>query len=350
MAVVVSFEDRIEYSGVRFPPDSPLDPMIGRTLPILALAALALTAVLAPPAAAQNYPRGPITLVIPVAAGDAADVAGRLMAEDLGRQLGVAFVIVNKPGAGAVLGANEVARAKKDGQTLLLSVNSAFTFRPVLDPKTIPYDTAADFAPLGLATRTPAVLAVRGDAPWADFAQLIVEAKRDTGGVRVGTAGVGSSGHIVVETINALTGARITMVPYTGASPAVTSLQGKFVDGVVVSLGAVAQHLRSGAMRGLALSSKSPEFPRIPTMTELGYAQDLLGVWMAFFAPSGVPREVTDTLVPAIERTVKNPAIGARLLPLGMIQDYRPPAAVADELRSEYRTVETVAKRAGLIP
>ncbi len=161
---------------------------------------------------------------------------------------------------------------------------------------------------------------------------------------------MGSSGHIVVETINALTGARITMVPYTGASPAVTSLQGKFVDGVVVSLGAVAQHLRSGAMRGLALSSKSPEFPRIPTMTELGYAQDLLGVWMAFFAPSGVPREVTDTLVPAIERTVKNPAIAARLLPLGMIQDYRPPAAVTDELRSEYRTVETVAKRAGLIP
>ena len=304
---------------------------------------------LAPFAFAQGYPRSTINLVIPVAAGDAADVAGRTMAEELSRLLKVPFVVINKPGAGAVLGAGEVARAKKDGYTILLTVNSALTFRPVLDPKTIPYDTSRDLTPLGFATRTPAILVVRNDAPFADFAQFIEYAKRSPGKVRVGTAGVGSSGHIFVETINSLTGAAITMVPYTGASPAVTSLQGGFIEGVVVSLGAITGHLRSGAMKGVVISSKFPEFPQVPTMLELGYSQDLLGVWMAFFAPSGVPGEVTDALIPAIEKVVKTPAIAARLLPLGMIQEYQPPAAVLDEMRKEYRTVEAIAKRAGLI-
>jgi tripartite-type tricarboxylate transporter receptor subunit TctC len=324
--------------------------MFGRSLRTFALAAIGLALPLAAaPALAQGYPRGPITLIIPVAAGDAADVAGRVMADELSKLLKTPIAIVNKPGAGAVLGANEVARARKDGQTLLFSVNSAFTFRPVLDPTTIPYDTAKDFLPLGLATRTPAILVVRSDAPYADFRQFVDHAKRHPGAVRVGTAGVGSSGHFVVETINALTGAGITMVPYTGATPAVAALQGGFVEGVVVSLGAITGPLRSGAMRGIVLSSKFPELPAVPTMTELGFAQDLIGVWMAFFAPSGVPPEVAKTLVPAIERVASSPAVAARLLPLGLAQDYRPPDAVIEEIRGEVRTVEGVAKRAGLI-
>jgi tripartite-type tricarboxylate transporter receptor subunit TctC len=303
----------------------------------------------APFALAQGYPRGTINLVIPVAAGDAADVAGRTMAEELSRLLRVPVAVVNRPGAGAVLGAGEVARSRKDGYTILLTVNSALTFRPVLDPKTIPYDTSRDLTPLGLAARTPAILVVRNDAPFGDFAQFIEYAKRSPGKVRVGTAGVGSSGHIFIETINSLTGAGITMVPYTGASPAVTGLQGGFIEGVVVSLGAIAGHLRSGAMRGIVMSSKFPDLPQVPTMVELGYPQNLLGVWMAFFAPAGVPADVTAALIPAIEKAVRSPAIAARLLPLGVVTQYQPPEAVVDEMRREYRTVETVARRAGLI-
>lgn len=297
----------------------------------------------------QTYPRSSVNLVIPVAAGDAADVAGRVMADELSRQLNVPFIITNRPGAGAVLGVNEVVRARKDGYTILLTVNSALTFRPVLDPKTIPYDTLRDLTPLGFATRTPAILVVRSDAPFADFAQFIDYAKRSPGVVRVGTAGVGSSGHIFVETINSLTGAAITMVPYTGASPAVTSLQGKFIDGVVVSLGAVTGHLRNGTMKGIVISSKFPEFPMVPTMVDLGYSENLLGVWMAFFAPSGVSGEVTGVLIPAIEKVVKSHAVASRLLTLGMLQEYHAPEAVIDEMRKEYKTVEKVAKKVGLI-
>lgn len=318
------------------------------TLRLVVLGAFAATS--AAHAWAQGYPRGAINLVVPVAAGDAADVAGRSMADELSRLLNVPVVVQNRPGAGAVLGAGEVARARKDGQTLLLAVNSALTFRPVLDPKTVPYDPLRDLTPLGLATRTPAVLAVRSDSPHADFAALVAHARRNPGAVKVGTAGIGSSGHIFVEMVNAATGAAITTVPYTGASPAVAGLAGGFVDGVVVSLGAIAGQLRSGAMRAVVISSRAPGLAMAPTMSELGQGPDPPGVWMAFFAPAGVPAEVTAVLIPAIERVVRSPVIATRLQPLGMIQEYQPPDAVAAEVRRERGAVEAVARKAGLAP
>lgn len=299
---------------------------------------------------AQGYPKGTINVVVPVAAGDAADVAGRSIADELSRLLKVPIVVQNRPGAGGVLGAGEVARARKDGHTLLFTVNSALTFRPALDPKTVPYDPLSDLAPLGIAARTPTILAVRGDSPFADLRALVAHAKRNPGAVRVGTAGVGSSGHIFVETVNAATDAAITAVPYTGASPAVTGLAGGFVDGVAVSLGAIAGHLRSGAMRGIAISSRAAEFAQVPTVAELGYGEDPPGVWMAFFAPAGIPADATRVLVPAIEQAVKSPAIAARLLPIGIVEDYRPPEAVPAEVRRERRAIETIARKAGLAP
>jgi tripartite-type tricarboxylate transporter receptor subunit TctC len=117
----------------------------------------------------------------------------------------------------------------------------------------------------------------------------------------------------------------------------------------VLALGALAGHFKSGAMRGLVSSSRFPEFPDIPTMSELGYPQDLLGVWLAFFAPGGVGPEVTGTLVPAIERSVRNPEIGAKLVRLGILQEYAAPEAVRAEMRDEYRRVGELARKAGLV-
>jgi tripartite-type tricarboxylate transporter receptor subunit TctC len=166
--------------------------------------------------------------------------------------------------------------------------------------------------------------------------------------VRTGTVGAGSVGDFTVQIINSLAGVEMTMVPFKGASPAITALRGGHVEGVAVALGAVSAQLKTGAMRGVAISSKFPEFPDIPTMAELGYQQNLLGVWLAFFAPAGVPAEVTAALVPAIEKVSKDPAIAARLAELGMLQDYAPPEKLIEEIREEHRSVEQIAKRAGL--
>jgi tripartite-type tricarboxylate transporter receptor subunit TctC len=129
----------------------------------------------------------------------------------------------------------------------------------------------------------------------------------------------------------------------------VTALLGGHVEGVVLALGTMTGHLRSGTLRGIVISSKYPDFPDIPTLAELGYSERLFGIWVAFFAPAGVPLEVTRALVPALEQAIKSPAIGAKLKPLGIVMDYSPPEKLLDEIRDEHRRVSELALKSGLI-
>jgi tripartite-type tricarboxylate transporter receptor subunit TctC len=312
--------------------------------------ALALAGLLAAhAAAAEDYPRGPISLVIPLAPGDATDTSGRSMAEELSRELKVPIVPINRPGGGGAVGTEAVVKAKNDGYTITLTNNAALIYRSVMDPKNVTYDPLRDLTPLGLAMRSPSIFAVRGDAPYRTFAQLVEYSKRNPGKVRIGTAGSGSVGEFCVRTIVSLTGADLTLVPFTGASPAVTALLGGHVEGIVLALGTMTGHLRGGTFRGMVISSKYPDFPDIPTMAELGYAEPLFGVWVAFFAPAGVPPEVKGTLVPALEKAIRSPAIAAKLKPLGMVLDYAPPEKLVEEIRDEHRRVDAIAKKAGLV-
>ena len=300
-------------------------------------------------AGAQPYPSGPISLVIPLAAGDATDTAARAVAEALSRELKVAVVPVNRPGAGGALGTELVVKAPKDGYTIILTNNAALVFRAILDPKVATYDPLKDLTPLGLAMRTPSILAVGAEQPFRNFRELAEHSKHNPGKVRIGTAGVGSVGDFCVQTINSLTGAGITMVPFTGAAPAVTAMRGGHIEGVILALGTMTGHLASGAVRGIAISSKSADFPDIPTLGELGYSQPLFGVWTGFFAPAGVPAEVSAALVPALERAIRSAALVARLKPLGIAADYAPPEKLLAEIRDEHLRVSAIAKAAGLI-
>ncbi len=310
--------------------------------------AAALLAGVAPALQAQAYPAGPINLVIPLAAGDATDLAARVIAAELARELRVPVVAVNRPGAGGALGTDLVVKATKDGQTIVLTNNAALVFRAVLDPQVATYDPLKDLTPLGLAMRTPSVLVVDAGRPYKSFREMVEFAQQHPGKVRVGTAGVGSVGDVCVQTINAATGAGITIVPFTGAAPALTALRGGHIEGVVLALGTVASYLKRGALRGLAISSKSADFPDLPTLAELGYAQPLFGVWAAFFAPAGVPDAVTRALVPALERAVKAPGVAAQLQPLGIVPDYAPPDQLRAEIRDEHQRVRDIVQKAAL--
>jgi len=311
-----------------------------------AIAALALATA---PLHAQDYPRGSVSLVIPLAPGDATDTAGRAIADELSRELKVAIVPVNRPGAGGALGTELVVKAKPDGHTIVLTNNAALVFRSILDPKTANYNALTDLTPLGLAMRSPSILAIRADAPYKTFREMVEHAKKNPGSVRIGTAGVGSVGDFCLRTIGRLTGAEIPMVPFTGASPAVTALLGGHLEGIILALGTMTAHLRSGTLRGIVISSKYSDFPDIPTLLELGYSESLFGIWVGFFAPAGVPTEVTRTLVPALERAIKSPALGARLKPLGMLLDYSSPEDMLAEMRDEHRRVREIATKSGLI-
>jgi tripartite-type tricarboxylate transporter receptor subunit TctC len=291
------------------------------------------------------YPNSPITIVIPLAAGDGGDTTVRAMSEELSRQLNVPVFVSNRPGAGGAIGVQAVIGAKKDGYTLLFTQSAALTIRRVLEPQAANYDPARDLAPLGITTRTPSILVVRKDALFHNFQELIAQAKKAPGSVRIGTPGAGSAADVSIQVINSVAGVDITAVPYKGASPAVTDVLGGQVEGVILALGAVSAHLKSGALKPLAISSPFPELPDVPTLSKLGYPQELQGVWFGFFAPTGVPPEVMQVLVPALERTVKNPAIAARLQPLGIIQEWAPPQRLAAEIASEYDTVSDLNRK-----
>jgi len=299
-------------------------------------------------ARAQDYPKRPINLVIPLAPGDATDTSARAVADELSRELNVPIVAVNRPGAGSALGTDIVVKARNDGYTIVLTNNAALVFRSILDPANANYDPFRDLTPLALAMRSPSILTVRSDAPYRNLGELVEHAKKTPGSVRIGTPGIGSVGDFCVRTINSLTGAGIVMVPFAGASPALTAMRGGHIEGVLLALGTMTGQLRSGAVRGIVISSKYPDFPEIPTLAELGYAQPLFDIWAAFFAPAGVPTEVTGALVPALERAIKAPGIAARLRPLGMLLDYAPPDKLLADMREEHRRVSEIARQAGL--
>jgi tripartite-type tricarboxylate transporter receptor subunit TctC len=317
---------------------------MNRIARLLAAAAVWLPAI----AFAQAYPSGPINVVVPLAPGDAADTTVRALGDDMARQLNTPVVVTNRPGAGGAVAASAVAQAKKDGQTLLFAQNSALTFRVVLDPQSAQYDPLKDFVPLGLTTRTPSVLVVRSDAPYKTFAEFIDYAKKNPGKVRIGHPGVGSVGDFCIRLINSQTGADLVGIPHNGAAPVVTALRGGHIEGTVLALGALSAHIKAGAFRALATSSRAPEFPEVQTLRELGYREELFGVWFSFLAPAGIPEPARKALADAIEQAVKSPAITARLAPLGILQSYGSPEQLTAEIRDEFKRVSEMAAKSGL--
>jgi tripartite-type tricarboxylate transporter receptor subunit TctC len=298
---------------------------------------------------AQAFPSGPINVVVPLAPGDAADMAARVMGEEISKRLNTPVIAINRPGAGGALAAASVVQAKKDGQTLLFAQNSALTFRVVLDPKSAAYDPLRDLTPLGLSSRTPSVLVVRSDAPYKSFAELVDYAKKNPGQVRIGHPGVGSVGDFCVQLINAVAGTDLLGVPYTGASPAVAALRGGQIEGVVLALGALSTHVKAGTFRGLVTSNRIPDLADVPTLREMGYPDDLFGVWFSFLAPAGIPEAARKALVEAIEQAVKAPAVTARLTPLGILQSYAGPEQLAAEIREEFKRVSEMTRKTSLV-
>lgn len=298
---------------------------------------------------ANSFPDGPVTIVIPVAPGDGFDVAARLMSRKLSEILNVSVVVNNKPGAGGVIATEYVVNAPKDGKTILLGINPSLTFKKVLEPEVTKYDPVADLTSLGMAEITPSILVVRSDAPFNDFGEMIAFAKAHPGEFRIGTAGQGSIGSFCVAVINALTQADLLTVPFKGSAPAVTALRGGHIEGVIASLGSVSPNLKGGHVKGIAISSAFSEFPTIPTLGSLGYKQELIDVWTAFFAPAGIPENAISKLVPALKTVINDPSISAQLASYGIVHTYREPSDVPVLVQEERLLVEKLAKQAGLI-
>jgi tripartite-type tricarboxylate transporter receptor subunit TctC len=297
---------------------------------------------------AQPFPSHPIQIIIPMDPGSAGDMVVRPFADELGKILKTPIIVVNKPGAAATLGTDIVVKSKKDGYTILYANTSAVVYAKASNPETVPYDSVKDLEPLGLHCFFPLSVTVQESSPWKTFNELIDYAKKNPGSVRVSTPGQGSIDHFNLEIIKSLTGTQFTMVPFKGGASAITVLLGGHVDVSSIANSLAGPHVKAGKLRMLLLTNKMREYPNVPTITELGYKRDLLSAWFALFAPAGVSEEVKRVLVPAIEKTIKNPELEAKIEKLGFIVDYRPPEELKKLLVSDYETARTLAIKLGL--
>ncbi len=294
---------------------------------------------------AAGYPEHNVQLVIPNPAGAQTDITGRLLASELEKLINGKIIPNNKPGASTVLGTDAVARAKKDGYTLLYGGASSIVYVPISNPDIVHYDPAKDLESLGLHFFLPQSITVRSDAPWKTFQEFIDYAKANPGKVRVSTTGIGSSPHFIVEMIQSMTGARFTHVPFEGGESVVTAVLGGHVEATCEAVAKVKPHVEAGRMRMLLITNKMAAFPAIPTITELGYKQDLPLTWWGLWAPAGIPEEARKVLVPAMEKAVK--LTKSRVDQLGNICEYRSPAEVRKLREEEYKKVYDIAVKIG---
>lgn len=321
---------------------------MSKALSVLIVAAMVLVGS-APELLAQSYPNHPISLIIPMAPGDAVDLAGRVMAEGLTTLLKVPVTPLNKPGAGGAVGTDVAAKSKNDGYTLLMANSASIITAKILHPEDVNYDPFKDLTPLGMASVTPTLVTAKKDSPYKSIKELVAYSKKNPGKIRCGTPGVGTLADFNIPIIVNLTGADITVVPFKGASPAITALIGGHIEIAASAITPVIDHLRSGEIRGLVISKKLSEFPGIPTLKELGYQRDLFGVWFAFFAPAGIPAQAKETLVAAIEKVVRDPAIASRMAKMGLIQEFVPPDQLFKDMTEEYKVSKEIARTAGLV-
>ncbi len=313
------------------------------------IAAIALALFLTPQATAQTYPNHPIQLIVPMAPGDTVDLAGRAIASELSKILKTPVIINNKPGGGATVGADFVAKGRKDGYTLLFA-NSNIYYAQAMNPGEIPYNPLTDLEPLCLAVSTPLTVAVAADAPWKTFQQLVDYMKKNPGKIRGSSSGVGSVGHFNLEIIKNETGAETNMIPYKGASPAMTALMGGHVEIATLSLSLIYPQLQAGKLRALLISKKVPELPNVPTLKQLGYKHDMSSVLFAFYGPAGLPDAVKSALAAPLEKAIKAPEVANEIKQLGAIVDYVPGPEYKKMMAAEYEMVKTLLRGAHAAP
>ncbi len=300
-----------------------------------AAAALAAPATLAQ-TARRAWPDRPIRFLQGFAAGGTTDLVARLIAPPLSADLGQPIVVENRPGAGGTLAAEALARAPKDGHTLML-INNGYAVSAALYRR-LPYDPVADVEPVAMVASVGLVLmAGPANAPGAvtDLADLIRRAKAEPEKLNVGTVGVGSTQHLVAEAAQAAGDFRMTHVSYRGTPAAVIGLRNGEVQMVVEPISAVLGQLRGGEVRALAVTSRerSPLLPEVPTVAELLNQPDFdIQTWYAIAAPSGTPPEILARIEEVTKAALAQPELRGKLGELGLA-----PRSPAD--RAEVRAV-----------
>ena len=250
---------------------------------------------------------------MPQAAGGTNDIVGRLVGQKLGEVLGTSAVVDNRPGAGGNIGTQLVARAPKDGYTLLMTISSSQAINPALY-KNPGFDPVKDFRPVGLVGAVPNVLLVNPAFPAKNLSEFIALAKRKDANYQYASAGNGTLNHLLGEMLNSMAGIQLQHVPYKGVAPAMNDVLGNQLPIVFASLPSSLAHIKGGKLRAIAVSGekRSPSLPDVPAIAEAvpGYNGTL---WIGLFAPTGIPADVLATLQDATRKALAAPDLREKL-------------------------------------
>ncbi|HEX9465334.1 MAG TPA: tripartite tricarboxylate transporter substrate binding protein [Alphaproteobacteria bacterium] len=315
-------------------------------LRLVALAVAGLVSLTGFSAVAENYPTHPVRWVVGYPAGGTTDILARIMGQWLSERLGQQFLIENKPGAGNNIATDMVAKAPPDGYTVLL-VNPANGINTTLYEK-LPFNFLTDIAPVGGITRVPNVMEINPQVPVKTVAEFIAYVKANPGKVHMASSGSGTSVHLSGELFKSMTGIEMTHVPYKGAAPALTDLMGNQVQVIFDNLPSSIEHIRSGNLRALAVTTatRSPALPDVPTVAETvpGYEAS---AWFGMGAPKGTPAEVIAIINREINAGLADPKVKARLADLGGTPMGGTPAQFGEIMKSETEKWAKVVKSSG---
>jgi tripartite-type tricarboxylate transporter receptor subunit TctC len=303
------------------------------------LVRLAAAATLACAAAAQAQwaPVKPVRMLTPYAPGGAADIVARIVADRLGPALGQPVLVDNRGGAGGIVGTEMGAKAPPDGHTLIFGSDPPYTINPHLQK--VPYDPLKAFEHVSLTVNVPLLLVVNPvRVPVDSVKDLVALARAHPGRYTIASSGNGSSGHLAAELFKSLAGIALVHVPYKGQAPANTDVLGGQVDMTFTSVGASFQHLKSGKLKALAISTarRFPGLPDLPTMAEAGVPGYDIGVWLGASYPAGTPSAAVERVNMEINRILEQPEVRARLDGLGYVPAGGRPEALTRRIESDY--------------
>ncbi len=299
----------------------------------------------------QGYPARPITVVVPFPAGGPSDVVARVVTDRMAKFLGQSLVIENVGGAGGTIGSARVAAAQPDGYTLLAGSMGSHVSAPVLTPNA-KYDSERDFVPIGFTAQSPAVIVARKDFPAKDLREFVDYLKQNGDRVKQAHGGIGASSHMACLLFTAQTGVKPSLVAYRGTAPALNDLIGGHVDFFCEQVVSVAPQIAAGTIKAYAISSSKrlATLPEVPTAKEAGLDYQM-SIWAGIFAPKGTPKAIVDKLAAALDKSLDDPGVKAKLAELGgsiPTRDERTPAKFGRFVKAEIARWSPILKAATL--
>jgi tripartite-type tricarboxylate transporter receptor subunit TctC len=303
------------------------------------------------PASAQTLGSKPIRIVVPVAAGAATDILGRLAGDWLGKRTGLPIVVENRTGAGGNVALEQVAKGEPDGHTILVATNGAITINRAMFKKD-PIDTLTDVVPVAALAQFSQLLTINAKLPARTAQEFIALAKARPGTINYGSAGLGTTPHLTLALFGKLAGIDLVHVPYRGIAPAMTDLVAGVIQAIAIGNATVAPFVEQGTLRNLATAghTRLPYLPDVPTADEIGLPRWEVETWYGLFAPRGTPKPIVDELNGHIQAMFNDPAYQQKYAesfyePMPMSAD-----AFATRVKADVAKWERIVKETGVEP